>query len=132
MTSKPSRVGLRIDNKYLIEAELGSGGMATVYQATRLLIGDSVAIKVLHPGQVDDRQSVERFRREAQAAARLKHTNVVPIYDFGVASDGLVYLVMELVEGKSLRDLLSEQGSFAPQVHSRNNNAGVFGTRSSP
>ena len=115
MTSKQSRVGLRIDNKYLIEAELGSGGMATVYQATRLLIGDSVAIKILHPGQVDNHQSVERFRREAQAAARLKHTNVVPIYDFGVASDGLVYLVMELVEGKSLRDLLSEQGPLAPR-----------------
>lgn len=116
MTSVPSRVGLRIDNKYLIEAEIGSGGMATVYRASRLLIGDSVAIKVLHPGQVDDRQSVERFRREAQAAARLKHANVVPIYDFGVSSDGFVYLVMELVEGKSVRDLLREQGSFAPRL----------------
>jgi serine/threonine-protein kinase len=118
VTDTPSHVGLRIDNKYLIEDKLGSGGMATVYRATRLLIGDTVAIKILHPGQVDDRQSVERFRREAQAAARLKHPNVVPIYDFGVSSDGLVYLVMELVEGKSIRDMLREHGAFAPQMAS--------------
>ncbi len=116
MTSIPSHIGLRIDNKYLIEAKLGSGGMATVYRAKRLLIGDTVAIKILHPGQVDDRQSVERFRREAEAAARLKHPNVVPIYDFGVASDELVYLVMEFVEGKSIREMLQEHGPFAPKM----------------
>jgi serine/threonine protein kinase len=112
VTGVPSHVGLRIDNKYLLEAELGSGGMGTVYRAARLLIGDSVAIKILHPGHVDGRNSVERFRREAQAAARLKHPNVVPIYDFGVSSEGLVYLVMELVEGKTLRDMLREDGSL--------------------
>ncbi len=116
MTDIPSHIGLRIDSRYLIEAKLGSGGMGTVYRATRLLIGDTVAIKILHPGQVDDLHSVERFRREAQAAARLKHPNVVPIYDFGVSSEGLVYIAMELVEGKSIRDMLREQGPFAPQM----------------
>jgi serine/threonine protein kinase len=116
VTDIPSHIGLRIDNKYLIEDKLGSGGMATVYRATRLLIGDTVAIKILHPGQVDDPESVERFRREAQAAARLKHPNVVPIYDFGVSSEGLVYLAMELVEGKNIRDMLREHGPFASEM----------------
>ena len=88
--------------------------MATVYRATRLLIGDTVAIKILHPDQVRDPQSAERFRREAQAAARLKHPNAVTIHDFGVSADGLIYLVMELVEGKSVRAMIREQGPLTP------------------
>jgi serine/threonine-protein kinase len=84
--------------------------MGAVYRATRLLIGDEVALKVLHSGHVTDPNSAERFRREAQAAARLKHPNAVSIYDFGVSSDGFQYLVMDLVEGRSLRDVTKEQG----------------------
>jgi serine/threonine-protein kinase len=78
------------------------------------MIGDAVAIKVLHAEQVADPQAAERFRREAQAAARLKHPNAVSIYDFGVSEVGLVYLVMELVEGQSLRDILKQQGPLTP------------------
>ena len=106
-----SLIGQSIDNRYRIDAVIGKGGMGTVYRATRLLIGDEVAIKVLHIGQ-DDPQAAERFRREAQAAARLKHPNAVSIYDFGV-SDGLQYLVMDLVEGKSLRNVTREQGPLS-------------------
>ena len=91
-------IGQFIDDRYRIDAVIGKGGMGTVYRATRLLIGDEVAIKVLHIGQ-EDPQAAERFRREARAAARLKHPNAVSIYDFGVSSDGLQFLVMELVEG---------------------------------
>ena len=109
-----SHLGLVLDEKYRIESKLGSGGMATVYCATRLLIGDSVAIKILHPEQVRDPQSAERFRREAQAAARLKHPNAVTVYDFGVSADGLIYLVMELVAGKSIRAMIEEQGPLTP------------------
>ncbi len=76
--------------------------MGAVYRATRLLIGDEVAIKILHVDRADANSS-ERFRREAQAAARLKHPNAVSIYDFGVSTDGLQYLVMEFLEGESLR-----------------------------
>jgi serine/threonine protein kinase len=90
--------------------------MATVYRATRLLIGDTVAVKILHADQLRDAQAPERFRREAQAAARLKHQNAVTIYDFGVSDDGLVYLVMELVEGQSLRRMIKEQGPLLPSV----------------
>ena len=102
-------IGVTIDDKYHIDSKLGEGGMGAVYRATRLMIGDAVAIKVLHSEQMSDPQVIERFRREAQAAARLKHPNVVTIHDFGVSSKNLVYLVMELIEGDSLRALIKEQ-----------------------
>jgi len=105
-------IGLSIDGRYRIDSVIGRGGMGTVYRATRLLIGDEVAIKVLHTGHVTDSHAAERFRREARAAARLKHPNAVSIYDFGVSSGGLQYLVMDLVEGKSLREVNKEQGSL--------------------
>jgi serine/threonine protein kinase len=104
-------IGQTIDRRYRIEAEIGVGGMGAVYRATRLLIGDEVAIKVLHQDRISNEQHTsERFRREAQAAARLKHPNAVNIYDFGVSTDGLQYLVMELVEGQSLRQIIKQQG----------------------
>src|SRR5215475_12547281 len=105
--------GRTLDQKYYIESKLGVGGMGTVYCAGRLLIGDWVAVKVLHPDQTADPQAVERFRREAQTAARLKHPNVVAVYDFDVSREGLNYLVMELAEGESLRSLVDRQGTLA-------------------
>jgi serine/threonine protein kinase len=107
-------IGMTVDQKYEIKSVLGVGGMGTVYLSTRLLIGDTVAIKVLNSDQVADAQSVERFRREAQAAARLKHPNAVSIYDFGVSESGLVYLVMEMVEGQSLGSIIKQQGPLTP------------------
>jgi serine/threonine protein kinase len=105
--------GMTLDQKYYLESKLGVGGMGTVYRASRLLIGDCAAVKVLHPDQMADPQAVERFRREAQTAARLKHPNVVAVYDFGVSSEGLNYQVMELAEGESLRSLVERQGTLA-------------------
>src|SRR5215468_5647289 len=105
--------GRTLDQKYYLESKLGVGGMGTVYRARRLLIGDVVAVKVLQPDQVADPQAVERFRREAQTAARLKHPNVVAVYDFDVSREGLNYLVMELAEGESLRGLVERQGTLA-------------------
>src|SRR5262249_48949567 len=92
---------------------LGVGGMGTVYRASRLMIGDWVAVKVLHQDQMADPRAVERFRREAQIAARLKHPNVVTIYDFGVTREGLSYLVMDLAEGENLGNLIERQGPLA-------------------
>ena len=109
-------IGSVIDEKYRLDSRIGVGGMGTVYRATRLLIGDSVAVKVLHAEQLRDPNTAERFRREAQAAARLKHPNAVAIHDFGVSSEGMVYLVMELVEGDTLRRLIKEHGPLAPSA----------------
>lgn len=102
-------------DKYCLDSKLGAGGMGTVYLARRLLIGDEVAIKILHSEQNDPRAG-ERFRREAQAAARLKHQNAVSIYDFGITDDGLQYLVMEHVEGESLRRIIKQQGPLTPSA----------------
>ncbi len=107
-----SLIGTTLDKKYYIESKLGVGGMGTVYKARRLSIGDMVAVKVLHPNKTVDLQSIERFRREAQTAARLKHPNFVNVYDFGVSKNGLVYQVMELAEGQSLREMIEEHGTL--------------------
>jgi serine/threonine protein kinase len=111
-----SLLGRTIEGKYRIDSKLGAGGMGAVYRAHRLLIGDEVAVKILHPQHVSEPQATERFRREAQAAARLKHPNAVSIYDFGVTADGLVYLVMELIEGQSLREIIKQQGPLTPSA----------------
>ena len=103
-------LGRLIDGKYQIDAEIGAGGMATIYRATRLHIGDVVAVKVLHSQLLREPMFAERFKREAQAAARLKHPNVVAIYDFGVSTDGIIYIVMELVEGVDLRTIIKDAG----------------------
>jgi serine/threonine protein kinase/tetratricopeptide (TPR) repeat protein len=103
-------VGRTFDEKYRLDERLGEGGMGTVYRATHLLIERPVAIKVLNPRFVEDEAAQERFRREARAAGRLQHSNAVAVTDFGRTSDGYVYIVMELLEGRSLRDLLGREG----------------------
>ena len=113
-SNKDPLIGRSIDGRYRLDSLMGRGGMGAVYCATRLLIGDEVAIKILHTEQVGDPHAAERFRREAKAAARLKHPNAVSIYDFGVSRDGLQFLVMELVEGKSLREVIKKQGPLDP------------------
>ena len=102
--------GKTLDGKYQLEAKLGEGGMGAVYLATRLHIGDKVAVKVLHTNKMNDPTAGERFRREVQMAAQLKHPNVIGIYDYGMTQDGLHYIVMELIEGRTLRQLISKQG----------------------
>ncbi|PYS91388.1 MAG: hypothetical protein DMF64_12500 [Acidobacteria bacterium] len=110
-------IGRVLDAKYELLAPLGAGGMGTVYRARRVHIGDEVAVKVLSPQYVSSRESVERFRREARAAALLRHPNVVTIHDFGEprGDDAPAYIVMELVEGRSLKSLLIEEGGLAPE-----------------
>lgn len=113
-----SPIGRTIEGKYRLDSLLGEGGMGCVYKATRLLIGDTVAIKILHSETMHDPNAIERFRREAQAAARLKHPNVVAIYDFGVGAADSVYLVMELADGEDLRSLIDRHGKLSLQVAS--------------
>jgi serine/threonine protein kinase/tetratricopeptide (TPR) repeat protein len=100
-------IGRTLDEKYRLDERIGVGGMGTVYRATHLLIERPVAVKVLNRRLVTDEAARERFRREARAAGRLQHTNAVAVTDFGETRDGLVYLVMEMLEGRPLRDLLA-------------------------
>jgi len=102
-------IGSTLDDKYRIEKRLGIGGMGTVYRARHLLIDRPVAIKVLNPRFVEDEAAQLRFRREARAAGRLQHANAVGVTDFGSTSDGYVYLVMELLEGRTLRGVLAKE-----------------------
>jgi len=102
-------VGHTLDEKYYLEARLGIGGMGTVYRARHLLIDRPVAVKVLNQRFVEDEAARTRFHREARAAGRLQHTNAVTVTDFGESQDGYVYLVMELLEGRTLREVLAKE-----------------------
>jgi serine/threonine-protein kinase len=107
------RIGSLLAGRYLIESQLGEGGMAVVYRARHQLVDRPVAIKVMSAHLVRDASLKERFRREAKNAAALAHPNIVEISDYGEAEDGTPYLVMELLDGSSL-DKLVEQGPMAP------------------
>jgi serine/threonine-protein kinase len=107
-------VGLVLDGRYLVGARLARGGMATVYEAHDNRLDRTIALKVMHPSLADDEEFVTRFIREAHAAARLSHPNVVAVYDQG-ADQGHVFLAMELVRGRTLRDLIRERGNVSPR-----------------
>ena len=92
---------------------IARGGMALVYRAQDLLLNRPVALKILYPELRADPNFVERFRREAQAAANLSHPNIVPVFDWG-EDDGTYFIVMELVEGTSLADLLRGSRTLTP------------------
>jgi tRNA A-37 threonylcarbamoyl transferase component Bud32 len=92
---------------YLIEREIGRGGMGIVYQGIQESLGRRVAIKVLYPKYADDKQFVARFNREAKSLANLNHPNIVSILDRGVEG-GIFYFVMEFINGISLRHLMAE------------------------
>ncbi|MGH8982379.1 MAG: Stk1 family PASTA domain-containing Ser/Thr kinase [Acidimicrobiia bacterium] len=100
-------------NRYEIQRGIARGGMAQVYLARDQLLDRPVAIKVLFPEFARDPSFVERFRREAQAAANLNHPNIVGIYDWG-QERGTYFIVMEYVEGRSLRDLIRAEGALPP------------------
>ncbi|MEK6336146.1 MAG: protein kinase [Acidobacteriota bacterium] len=102
------------EGKYRLDERLGGGGMGTVYRATHLLIERPVAVKVLSQRFVGDETAQQRFRREARAAGRMQHPNAVMVNDFGATSDGYLYIVMELLEGLTLRDLLAREGPLDP------------------
>src|SRR3989442_13627425 len=94
---------------YELLAELGTGGFGRVYRVRDLELERMVALKVLHPNLTEDPAVVERFRREAQLAARLDHPNIVKIYEIG-GRGGLIWYTMELVDGPNLAQLVSRQG----------------------
>jgi eukaryotic-like serine/threonine-protein kinase len=109
----PAPVGQLLDGRYRVEATLARGGMATVYRAVDVRLDRVVALKVMHPELAADEGFVARFIEEARSAARLSHPAVVAVFDQGEDS-GTVYLAMEYVEGRTLRQLLREHGRLSP------------------
>ncbi len=103
-----------IDGRYQLTRIVASGGMATIYAALDLRLDRQVAVKVMHPHLAQDEQFVSRFIREAKAAASLSHPNIVAVLDQGWNQGGTpcVFIVMELIEGATLRDYLHEQGAL--------------------
>jgi serine/threonine-protein kinase len=103
-----------LSDRYRIVGHLARGGMADVYEAEDTLLNRRVAVKILHPNFAADQAFVTRFKREAQAAANLSHPNIVAIYDWG--QDGnTYYMVMELIEGRTLREILKSEGALFPR-----------------
>ena len=106
--------GELIDNRYQLQRVVASGGMATIYHAIDLRLDRQVAVKIMHPHLANDEDFVGRFIREAKAAAALAHPNIVAIQDQGWNEGGVpaVFIVMEYIEGFTLRDVITEQGAL--------------------
>jgi tRNA A-37 threonylcarbamoyl transferase component Bud32/predicted nucleic acid-binding Zn-ribbon protein len=102
-------IGTTIAGRYQIEEAIGEGGMATVYAARHRLVDRPCAVKVMNPSLAKNEVIRERFRREAKAAQKLAHPNIIEIFDQGETPEGSLYLVMELLEGQTLADVLERQ-----------------------
>lgn len=111
---KDPLIGKLLNRTYRIEAKLGQGGMGTVYRGRHIGIGDIVAIKLISPEQTQNSDILKRFRREAQVVRRLSHPNAVAVHDFNVTEDGLLFMVMEYVDGITLEQYLKEQSPLPP------------------
>ncbi len=107
-------VGRTLGGRYQLHSLIGSGGMGEIYRAQRTHIGDTVAVKVLRSDVVSNDTSRQRFFREARAAALLHHPNAVVIHDFGEEEGGIAYIVMELLVGRSLREVLQAEKRLSP------------------
>ena len=107
--------GELIDGRYQLIRQMATGGMASIYEAIDTRLDRKVAVKIMHPHLAQDEQFVERFIREAKAAAALSHPNIVAVQDQGWNQNGTpaIFLVMEMIEGHTLREYLNEQGSLS-------------------
>jgi len=105
-----SLVGTTLAGKYRIDARLNEGGMGTVYRGCHVLMDKTVAIKVLRPSLAADEKIVARFSREARAASRITHPNAISVTDFGEDESGHVFLVMEFLNGRTLKHVIRDEG----------------------
>ena len=103
-------LGQTLAGKYLIEQLIKRGGMGAVYRGKHILMDKTVAIKVLRPALAGDDEVVRRFSREAKAASRISHPHAVSVTDFGEAENGVVFLVMEYLDGRTLKDVIRNDG----------------------
>ncbi len=114
----PSQTPRVFSERYELVHLIARGGMAEVYRAHDRLLDRPVALKVLFPELSVDRSFVERFRREAQAAAKLSHPNIVPVFDWGEDS-GTYFIVMEFIDGRPLSSILKTAGIAFGRAHRR-------------
>ncbi|AEP11534.1 MULTISPECIES: protein kinase domain-containing protein [Chloracidobacterium] len=105
-------VGRVFIDRYHLTARIGEGGMCTVYRGTHVLTRKLWAVKILHAELAAQRRAVKRFQKEAQAASRIDHANVIQVTDFGTSEEGYVYLVMEYLEGSTLKRAIQTDGPF--------------------
>jgi eukaryotic-like serine/threonine-protein kinase len=103
-----------LNNRYLLQEQLGKGGMAIVYRARDTMLERAVAVKVLRESYSRDPAFLDRFRQEAKAAANLSHPNIVTVHDFGL-DKGQLFIVMEYVPGTDLKSLIKQRGRFSPE-----------------
>ena len=107
-----SRVGELLADKYRIVRFIGEGGMGTVYEAHHVMVGRRFAVKFLHSELVKHDEILERFKREARAAGALESEHIASVLDFGHASDGIPFIVMELLQGDDLASFLAREGQL--------------------
>lgn len=108
-------IGKVFGGRYRLEEKIGVGGMAEVYRASDMTLSRTVAIKILYPQFASDAGFVERFKREAQAAANLSHPNIVNVYDWG-AENSTYYIVMEHLVGQNLKQIIQQKGPLPPSL----------------
>lgn len=108
-------IGITIGGHYEILEKIGDGGMSAVYKARHLLLDKIVAIKFIHPKLIHDKQTVMRFQQEAKAASELSHENICGVREFEIHEANRAFLVMDFVEGKSLTQLLREEGKLTQE-----------------
>ncbi|MBU1413627.1 protein kinase [Myxococcota bacterium] len=113
MAKADSLIDLIVGGRFRVQSLLGEGGMGEVYLGRHEPLGDMVAIKVLKKEHAKDERMVARFRREARSTSRVQHRNVVAIFDMGQLDDGRLYLVMEYIKGRSLVEILDEEGALS-------------------
>ena len=109
-TTDDALIGTTLAGKYRIDARLNEGGMGSVYKATHVLMEKTVAIKVLRPSLAADEKIVARFSREARAASRISHPHALSVTDFGEDDNGIVFLVMEFLSGRTLKHVIRDEG----------------------
>jgi serine/threonine protein kinase/tetratricopeptide (TPR) repeat protein len=107
-------IGMVIEGRYRLNATVGRGGMGLVYKAAHVGLRRQVAVKILHPSLAASPDVRNRFEREALAVGKIDHPNCVQVYDSGRLPDGSLYLAMEFLDGKSLADVLEQEGQLAP------------------
>jgi serine/threonine-protein kinase len=106
-------LGKTLIGKYRVDEKLSEGGMGAVYRGTHVLMDKTVAIKVLRPSLAADEKIVARFSREARAASKISHPNAIAVTDIGESEEGIVFLVMEFLAGKTLKDVIRQEGPMS-------------------